>query len=101
MKNKLTVIQAVFLAEKADKLFRRAAYAWEYGQNSGDGKTMSRCDKLSTKLQKQAEALLKPLGIIVDYPGLYPSFTVKGFAEHSTLAAISAALDSSRKQVAA
>lgn len=96
---RLTTLQAVRLAEKADKLFERAAKAWECGSNSGDNEAMDRGNALCEKLRNEAEALLKPLGIVVDYPGLYPSFTVRGFAEHSTLAAVSAALE--RKQVIA
>jgi hypothetical protein len=93
----MTVAQAVHLAATCDKLFNRAASAWVRGNNSGNNATLSRCNLLCDRLRRDAEALLKPLGIAVDYPGLYPSFMVKGYAEHSTLNAISAALDQSRK----
>ena len=96
--HKMTVLQAKFLADKADDLFHKAALAWERGNNSGSCASLTRGKEQCAKLRNQAEALLKPLGIIVDYPGLYPSFTVRGFSEHTTLAAISAALE--RKVVA-
>lgn len=90
MKN-LTLAQAAFLAEKAERLFNRAATAWVRGNNSGDMATNTRCVIQCAKLRSEAEALLSPLGIEVDYPGLYPSFTVKGYAEYSVMNAISAA----------
>jgi hypothetical protein len=97
MNQKLTVVQAAFLAEKCEKLFERAAQAWVSGNNSGDNaynkRAVVRCDKFRT----EAEALLKPYGIEVDYPGLYPSFKVKGFEEHTVLSALSAALDDGQK----
>jgi hypothetical protein len=96
---RMTTIQAVALADRADRLFRRAALAWERGNNSGNDAALKLGENQCEKLRNQAEALLKPLGIVVDYPGLYPSFTVRGFAEHSTIAAISAALE--RKRVIA
>src|SRR5438132_1213226 len=90
---KMTVLQAKFLADKADALFNRAARAWEIGNNSGNSTALARGESRCEKLREEAEALLRPLGITVDYPGLYPSFTVRGFSEHTTLAAISAALE--------
>jgi len=94
MKPKLTVQQAVFLAEKCDKLFERAAQAWVRGNNSADVPGYyERMLKLQGKLHDEAEALLAPLKITVDYPGLYPSFTVNGFDHHDALSAISAALE--------
>ncbi len=79
----------------ADRLFNQAALAWERGNNSGNCAALKVGEAKCEKLREEAEALLKPLGIIVDYPGLYPSFTVRGFSEHSTLAAVSAALERS------
>lgn len=89
----LTVVQAKHLADEAERLFDKAAAAWVRGNNSGDQKLLERGDKQCDKLRRDAEKLLTPLGIVVDYPGLYPSFTVKGFDHHSTLSAISAALE--------
>ena len=79
-----------------DRLFSRAARSWERGKNSGNSETLALGERLCDEYREQAEALLKPLGIIVDYPGLYPSFTVHGHSEHSTLNAISAALEDAR-----
>lgn len=97
MKKKMTVVQAVFLAKQCDQLFNRAANAWTRGSNSGDNLTVSRENARCQKLRDKAEALLAPLRIEVDYPGLYPSFKVKGYTEHSTLNAVSAALDNGQK----
>jgi hypothetical protein len=97
MKYKLNVAQAVHLADQAEKLFKRAANALVRGNNSGNGDTLNRCNDLCDRLRVDAEALLKPLGIEVDYPGLYPSFKVKGYTEYSVITAISAALDNTRK----
>jgi hypothetical protein len=91
---KMTVLQAAFLAKKADRLFKRAVSAWTRGNNSGNSEILTRCEAQSDRYREQAEALLKPLGIVTDYPGLYPSFMVKGRAEYSALSAISAALES-------
>ncbi len=93
MKTKLTVIQAVFMAEKCDKLFEQAARAWVRGNDSGNDQTYKTALAKVQRLRDEAEALLAPLGIGIDYPGLYPSFKVNGFSEHTTLAAISAALE--------
>lgn len=92
----MTVQQAVFLAEKAEHLFNRAANAWINGNYSGDGAKLTRGEKQCDKLREQAEALLAPLKIEVDYPGLYPSFKVRGYEHHSVLSAISAALEGKR-----
>ena len=81
------------LVRMADARFSLAAKAWERGNNSGDSEFMERMNKRSDWLQCEAEAMLAPLGIKVDYPGLYPSFTVNGYAEHSTASAVLAALN--------
>lgn len=91
--------QAHALIERADKLFRRAALTWERGNNNASipgyyAKCMKRCEKL----RNEAEALLSPLGIKCDYPGLYPSFKVNGYDEHSTQNAVSAALGEFKKK---
>lgn len=80
---KMTTLKAVALAKEADRLFNRAASAWTRGNNSGNDAALARGNEACDKLRAQAEALLKPLGI----------------AEHSTLAAVSAALE--RKRVIA
>lgn len=83
------------LVEKAEKLFQRAASAWERGNNRG-GDNPGYYQKMLAKqseLHREAEALLAPLGIECDYPGLYPSFTVGGYSYHDTRSAVRAALD--------
>jgi len=90
--SKATFLETKRLVRDADALFERAARAWVRGNNSGDSDVMRRCNKQCDDYRNKAEALLAPLGIAVDYPGLYPSFTVGGFGYHSTESAVSAAL---------
>lgn len=89
----MTVLQAKFLADQCDKLFNRAALAWERGNNSGNNEKLKRGYALCDKYRQEAIKLLAPLGIEVDFPGLYPSFKVNGFDHHHTLGAISAAIE--------
>ena len=63
------------------------------GNNSGINATFVRCENKCSELRRKAEALLEPLGIQVDYPGLYPSFKVNGFEHYSAISAVSAALE--------
>lgn len=93
---KLTLAQAKFLVDQADRLFERAAKAWENGNNSGDNAKLARGDRLCDKYREEAEKLLRPLGIVVGYPGLYPSFTVRGIGYHDTLSAVSAAMEEAK-----
>lgn len=91
--NATTLLQANAIVCQADRLFELAARAWTRGNNSGNNETMRRCNALCDQYRAQAEALLAPLGVAVDYPGLYPSFTVAGYSYHSTESAVSAALE--------
>jgi hypothetical protein len=95
----MTILQVNALIRKADKLFDSAARAWERGNNSGNNATMAACEARCETLRNEAEQLLKPLGIEVDYPGLYPSFTVNGFGYHTTESAVSAALEGKEQAV--
>jgi hypothetical protein len=104
MKNKMTVMEAGQLADKCEKLFQRAALAWVRGNNSGNSAALTRGEALCDKYRAQAEALLQPVGIACNYPGLYPVFTTRGgVPEYGCLAAISRALSEAhgRKAVAA
>ena len=80
------------LIEMADAKFRLSAKAWEDGNNSGDPETLAAATKRERRLAREGEALLSPLGIKCDWPGLYPSFQVNGFHEYATSAAVLAAL---------
>ena len=91
--NKMTVAQAAFLADQVERMFERAARQWVRGNNSGNPDTLKRCERKCDKLRRGAVSLLAPLHIEVDFPGLYPSFKVRGFDHHSALSAISAALE--------
>jgi hypothetical protein len=101
-KIKMTVLEASQLADKCEQLFRRAALAWERGNNSGNSLALDWGNGLCDKYRTQAEALLKPLGIVCDYPGLYPVFTTRGGCpEYGCLAAISRALSEAHGRKAA
>ena len=97
----MTLQLANHTVRQADRLFERAARAWVRGNNSGDNDIMRRCNGQCDRYRDEAEALLKPLGIEVDYPGLYPSFTVAGFAHHTTESDVSAALEAQPARAAA
>lgn len=72
--------------------FRASAAAWERGNNSGDPEVFRAQTARERRLAREGEAMLAPLGIKCDWPGLYPSFQVNGFHEYSTSAAVLAAL---------
>lgn len=80
-------------AKNVVRLFKLAALAWERGNNGVDalGRPVAYADKAANlvimeseceRLQKLAEAKLRPLGITVDYPGLYPRFKFAGREYH-------------------
>jgi hypothetical protein len=71
-------------------LFNRAATAWEDGNNSGNAKILAHKEKECKDLRSRAEKLLMPLGIKVDYPGLYPIFRVNGRDFHDIVSAVDA-----------
>lgn len=92
----------MFIA-KVEALFEAAAKAWENGNNGVDengtpvdlklkGKNLAKQERLCVKFRKDAEKLLKPLRISVDYPGLYPSFNVNGADWYDVRGAVNAAL---------
>ena len=84
------------LIEMADAKFRLSAKAWEDGNNSGDSQIMADMTKRENRLAREGAALLAPLGIKCDWPGLYPSFQVKGYWEYNTQAAVLEALGKPR-----
>jgi hypothetical protein len=83
----------VLVAKKIDSQWNEAAKAWEDGNNSGNCRILERkeieCDEIRNAAIRVMETVFK---VSVDFPGLYPSFMVNGFSEHSTLGAIKAAL---------
>jgi len=89
----MNLLQANALIREANRLFNRAANSWVRGNNSGNSATNRKCVSQCERFRNRAEALLIPLGVAVDYPGLYPSFTVRGFSYHSTESAVAAALE--------
>lgn len=77
------------ITKQAESFFRRAAAAWTRGVGGvgPDGRpvpaneksaNMALHEKECERLHAQAEAILRPLGIVVDYPGMYPMFEVQG-----------------------
>lgn len=80
------------LVQMADAKFRLSAKAWVDYSNERDTEKAAALERRHLRLAKEGEALLAPLGIVVDWPGLAPSFTVKGYAEHDTASAVVAAL---------
>lgn len=99
MTKNMTLSRAVALVSQADRLFDKAAKTWERGCNSGNSSEMKKAVAKQGDIHQEAEALLKPFGIRCTYPGLYPCFHVKGYQEHSTLNALSVALDKNTKAV--
>lgn len=85
------------LINRAESKFKLSAKAWEIGNNSGSNASLAAQSKRKRRLAREGEALLKPLGIKCDWSGLYPSFTVKGYAEYSTESAVLVALGHERK----
>jgi hypothetical protein len=88
----ITLLEVLRIINDADSLFRRAAKAWERGNNSGDSAYMTRMEKQTDSCRARAEDKLAPFGITCDYPGLYPSFEVRGHSYNTTESAVSAAV---------
>lgn len=80
------------LIRMADARFRLSAKAWEQGNNSGDPRELDRCTERERRLADEGAAMLAPLGIKCDWPGLYPSFAVRGGHEYTTENAVLVAL---------
>lgn len=66
--------------------------AWEARQTRTTPGRYRALERREAQMGENAEALLRPLGIVCAWPGLYPTFTVNGFAEHSVESAVLAAL---------
>lgn len=82
------------LVRSAERHFRASAKAWE-DRNNDAKLPPAYAAHLEKREQIEAEkgaALLAPLGISCDWPGLYPSFTVHGYSEHSTESAVLSAV---------
>ena len=84
------------LIRRADAYFSLSVKAWERGNNSGNPKILAECVKEENRKAQKGEALLKPFGIEIDWPGLYPSFKVNGFSEFTTEAAVLSAIGQPR-----
>ena len=93
--------QVSHLIERAEAKFRLSASSWVRGNNSGDAGLLRQGESLERKYARQGEALLAPLGIKCDWPGLYPSFNVHGHDEHDTRSAVLAALGKPRNWIPA
>ncbi len=93
--------QVLSLIERADAYFAKSKRFWERGNNSGNAAVLAHYSELEQSAAAKGEALLAPLGIKCDWPGLYPSFQVNGYSEHATGAAVLAALGKPRNWLAA
>lgn len=80
------------LIEMADAKFRLSAKAWEDGNNSGNSEVLAAMSKRERRLAREGAAMLAPLGIKCDWPGLYPSFEINGAHEYTTENAVLTAL---------
>ena len=88
----LNRVHVASLIRRAEAYFSLSAKAWESGNNSGNAATLRASEVEERETAANGEALLAPLGIKCDWPGLYPSFEVGGFHEYTTEAAVLAAL---------
>lgn len=66
--------------------------AWEARQTRTTPERYRALERREGRMGENAEALLRPFGIKCDWPGLYPSFTVNGYGEHTVESAVCAAL---------
>lgn len=77
------------IADQADRVFRRAAQAWEDGNNSGNDATLQAGYVECDRQRGIGERVMALFGVECDYPGLYPTFTTKArHVEYTALAAI-------------
>ncbi len=94
--------QVANLIGRVNALINLSARACIQGTHSGHPeahyKTLSERENTTAE---QAAALLAPLGISTDWPGPYPSFAVNGYSEHTTEAAVLAALGHPRNWLTA
>ena len=67
----------------AAELFEQAAKAWEHGNNSGNPDTLAKYEAKCDSIRNVAEAILEPIGVTVDYPGLYPVYSYEGHEYYS------------------
>jgi len=94
---KLTYSQLCAIEKKAARHFKASASAWERANNCpGDTDYQRRykahCEAREQSQADKGEALLAPFGIACDWPGLYPSFKVKGYTVHDLRSALSDAV---------
>lgn len=81
------------VADGVDRVVKQSKATWERGNNSGDATTLEECNVKSQELGEVVEQLMALFGVKTDWPGLYPSYTVKGGSHHHTISAIRAALE--------
>lgn len=88
------------LIARADAMFEMSRRAWLKANDCGsDSKVYTLHTEREIRTANDGAALLAPLGISVEWPGLYPSFKVNGFEEHTTRAAVLAAVGQPRNWI--
>lgn len=85
------------LISRFDAYVNISKRAWEDQQERCNQSRIPELEKREQEYGDRCAKLLAPLGIKIDWPGLYPSFTVGGFAEHGTESAVLMALGHPRQ----
>lgn len=89
--------QVANLVKRFNSYVKLSKSAWERRQDSRLTPAQYRAlENREMRMGENAEMLLRPLGIKCDWPGLYPSFTVNGYCEHTTEAAVLSAIGKPR-----
>ena len=84
------------LIVRADAMFELSRKAYIRANDSRSKENPDVNTAIENRTANDGAALLAPLGVSVDWPGLYPSFTVNGYEEHTTRAAVLAAVGQPR-----
>lgn len=75
--------------KRANRHFSRSANLWEEGNNSGLPAILNACESQAAKQQAKGREILKPFGITVTFPGLYPAWNYKGHTYYTAQSLIS------------
>lgn len=85
-------LNPAIVATRLEELYERGAKAWVDGNNSGNSAQHNAgCNECDFQ-RSVADRVCALFGIKTDYPGLYPSFSVKGHTHYNALAAVKEAV---------